>query len=332
MKNNPIKEKVKILITSAGSTNGVNVIKALREQKQIKVSLIAVDMSPLAAGFYMANKYYMVPKADAPDFIPNILKICKKEKIKIIIPTFSYELPVFAKNKGIFEKEGIKMAISSYETYLETENKIKTNECFKKWRVPFPKIYTKLDIKKRRIKFPAIVKPIEASGSKGVVKVLNWKELFFFKKYIKNSFIQEFVEGEEYTIDGICDLKGNMIAASPRIRLKTKGGLAVKSITIFDPQIIDYTKKIVERFKIIGPFNVQCIKRGKQVKFIEVNSRFPSGGLPLAVKAGLNIPLIVIKLLLGEKIEKPRIKENIIMTRYWDAIIVKKINNKYKIL
>jgi len=326
------KDKIKVLITSAGSTNGVNVIKALKEQKEIKLSLIAADMNPLAAGFYMANKHYVIPEANAPDFIPNILKICKKEKIKIIIPTFSYELPFFAKNKKLLEKEGIKMAISEYKTLLITENKIKTYEYFKKWKIPFPKVYTEKEIKKKKVKFPVIIRPIEESGSKGVTKVVNWKELYFFKNYIKNSFIQEFVEGEEYTIDGLNDLKGRMVAASPRIRLEIKGGLAVKSITVNCPEMVKLTKKIVEGFKIKGPFNIQCIKKGKEIKFIEVNSRFPSGGLPLTVKAGLNIPLILIKLLLGKKIKKIKIKPNIVMTRYWDAIILKKIDKKYQIL
>jgi len=308
------------------------VIKALREQKKIKLSLIAVDMNPLAAGFFMADKYYVVPKADATDFIPTILKICKEEKIKIIIPTFSYELPFFAKNKEIFEKEKIKMAIPSYKNYLITEDKIKTYGYFKKQEIPFPKIYSKKEIKEKKVKFPVIIKPIKGSGSKEVTRINNWKDLIFFTNYFQNSIVQEFVEGQEYTVDGVSNLKGKMIAASPRIRLETKGGLAVKSITIFDSQIVNYTKKIVEGLNIIGPFNAQCFKKGKIIKFIEVNSRFPSGGLPLTVKAGLNIPLIIIKFLLGKKIEKPRIKENIIMTRYWDAIIIKKVKNKYKIL
>jgi carbamoyl-phosphate synthase large subunit len=328
----PQKDKIKILITSAGSTNGVNVIKALKEQKELKLFLIACDMNPLAAGFYMADKYFVVPKANNPNFIPTILKICKKERVQIIIPTFSFELPFFAKNKAIIEKEGIKMAISDYETFLITEDKLRTYEYFKKWEIPFPKVYTENEIQEKKVKFPVIIRPINASGSKDVVKVNNWEELYFFKKYIKNSFVQEFVEGEEYTIDGINDLRGKMIAASPRIRLETKGGLAVKSITVNSPQMVKFTKKIVEGFKIKGPFNVQCIKKGKEIKFIEVNSRFPSGGLPLTVKAGLNIPLILVKLLLGHKIKKSKIKPNVVMTRYWDAIILKKINKKYQAL
>jgi len=165
-----------------------------------------------------------------------------------------------------------------------------------------------------------------------VAIIKNQKELSFFKKYIKNSFVQEFVEGVEYTIDGVSDLRGRMIATSPRIRLETKGGLAIKSITVNDSQLINFVKKIVEGLKIIGPFNVQCIKKGKEMKFIEVNSRFPSGGLPLTVKAGLNIPLIIVKLLLGMKIKKTIIKPGIVMTRYWDAVILKKVKNKYQLL
>ena len=323
------KEKIKILITSVGSTNGVNVIKALRNKKEINLSLIAVDIDRLAAGFFLSDKYYQVPKADASNFISTILRICKRENIRIIIPTFSYELSFFARKKKMFEKKGIRMAISDYKTFSITDNKIKTAEYLNKLGISTPKIYKEKEIRAKKIIFPVLIKPIKASGSRGVTKVTNWEELLFFKKYIKDSFIQEFVEGDEYTIDGVSDLKGKMIAASPRVRLETKGGLAVKSRTIDDSQMIEIVKKIVEKFKIIGPFNVQCIKKGKELKFIDINSRFPSGGLPLTVKAGLNIPLILVKLLLGKKVKKPKIKPNMTMTRYWDAIILKKVNDRY---
>lgn len=325
----PVKNKIKILITSAGSTNGVNVIKALRNQKELDLLLIAADINPLAAGFFLSDKYYKIPPAHASQFIPTLIRICKKEKIKIIIPTFSYELPFLAKNKLMFAKEGIKMAIPDYEILLITMNKLKTCEYFKKIGIPFPKIFTEKEIKNKKVKFPVIIRPIEGSASKDVVIAKNQKELSFFKEYVKDSFVQEFVKGVEYTIDGICDLEGKMIAASPRIRLEIKGGLAVKSIIVKDNQMINYVKKIVQGLKIIGPFNVQCIKTKRGIKFIEVNARFPSGGLPLTVKAGLNIPLILIKILLGEKITKPKITPNLVMSRYWDSMILKKIKGKY---
>jgi len=322
---------IKILITSAGSTNAINIIKALRIQKEFKVYFISTDINPLSAGFYLSDKHYLVPKSSSPKFIPSLLKICRKEKLRIVIPTHSVELSALAKNKEIFERNGIKIAISSHKTLLNTENKLKTNEYFEKWGIPFPKVYKKEDILKKKIKFPVIIKPVYSSGSKGIRVVYNQQELIFLPKdFFKKNIVQEYVKGEEYTIDGVCDLKGKMIAASPRIRLETRGGLATKSIIKSDSQILDYTKRIVEGFKIIGPFNVQCIKQGKKIKFIEVNSRFPSGGLPLTVKAGLNIPLIIIKLILGKKIIKPKIKQGLLMTRYWDSIILEKKGGKYR--
>jgi carbamoyl-phosphate synthase large subunit len=240
-------------------------------------------------------------------------------------------LSVFAKNKEILEKNGIKLAIPDYKTLTITEDKVKTNKCFEEWKIPCPKSYEKKDLKRGRVKFPLIMKPIKASGSKGIVKINNWKELDFFRNYYRqNVFIQEYVTGEEYTIDGVCDLTGKMIAASPRIRLEVKGGLATKAITKNNPLLVNFTREIVENFGVIGPFNVQCFKKGKDVKFIEINSRFPSGGLPLTVKSGLNIPMILIKLLLGKKIDKPEIKAGLTMTRYWEAIVLRKDGGEYR--
>ena len=175
----------KILITSAGSTNAINVIKALRSQKEIKLSLITADTNPLAAGFSFSDKYYQTPRSDKPNFISVILKICKKEKIKIVIPTFSSELPIFARNKELLIREGVKMAISSYDSFLITEDKIKTNEYFEKWGIPSPKIYKDEEIKNKKVRFPVIIKPINKSGSKGAIKVKNWEELSFFEKFNK---------------------------------------------------------------------------------------------------------------------------------------------------
>lgn len=325
-----MKKKVKILITSAGSTNAVNVIKALKKQKEIKFFIVSADINPLSAGFFLADGHYVVPRANSKSFISEIIRICKKEKIEIIIPTFSEEIFVFSKNKEKLEKAGVKMAISDCKTFNITENKLKTDHFFKGTNIPTPKIYTEKEIKKGDIKFPVIVKPVKSSGSKGVLKINNLKELSFFINHPKDKlFVQEYISGLEYTIDGICDLNGKMIACSPRVRLETKSGLAVKSVTVSNPLMADYARKISEGLKIVGPFNMQCFEKNEKIKFIEVNSRFPSGGLPLTVKAGLNIPLMVVKILLGKKIKIPKVRAGLTMVRYWDSIVLGKKGDKY---
>jgi len=339
---------VNILITSAGSTNGVNVIKALQKEidwqkkwdkdvnpkYRVDMNLITADADHLASGLYMTEKHYVIPRADDKKFIPALLKICKKEKVDILLPILSYELPVIAKNKKKFAEIGVKMAVSKYEVYRKTENKVETNSFFKKNNVPHPKTYIEywnnFTSYKHKLKFPAIIKPIkDTSGSKNVHKINDKAELDFYRKRVPESIVQEYIEGQEYTIDGLCNLRGKMLYALPRKRLEVRDGMAVKGITAYDKKLIDYTRRIVEGLKLVGAFNVQCIKRGQKIWFIEVNNRFGSGGLPLAVGAGLNIPMDIVRMLSGKKVppfrdKKPWIYDKIIMTRYQDAIIIKK--------
>lgn len=316
---------VTLCITSAGSVNGVNIIQALQKQKEIRCRIIATDSNPLSSGSFLSHVSYVVPLVTSKDFVPKILSICRKEKVDILIPAHSHDLPIIAEHRGTFEKIGVKIAISPPDVYRLTEDKMRAYEFFQASGIPFPKIYTAEDLAENKVRFPVVVKPNYLSGSKNVFRA-HTAEINFLKTYIKDPIIQEFVEGNEYTIDGLCDLQGRMIAASPRIRLETRGGMAVKSMTVREPRMVAYTKKIVEGLGIVGPFNVQCFKRKEDGKlsFIEVNARFPSGGLPLTVGAGFNIPLLLVKMLLGMPIQKPKIKTGIVMVRYWDSIILKK--------
>ena len=316
------KKTFKILITSAGSVNAVNVIKALKKQNDIRISITSVDADCLSPGFYLSDSYYTVPKVDQINFIPKILEICQKEKIEIILPINSIELPIFSKNKKLIKRAGIKMAVSNPKVYEFTEDKIKTHNFFKKNRIFCPKLYSLKELESGTIEFPLIIKPRRSSGSKNVYQVNNKRELQFFVKYVENPIIEEFVKGKEYTIDTVSDLSGKMIAASPRIRIQVRDGIAVKSITKSNQLLVDYAMQITNKLEMVGPGNIQCIINDKDIKFIEVNNRFPAGGLPLTVEAGLNIPLIIIKLLLGRKIGKINIKSGITMIRYWDSLFL----------
>lgn len=322
---------VNVLMTSAGATNGINTIKALKRQNEIDISITAVDVNPLSAGLYLSDKHYLVPRATDKAFIPTILDICETERISVIIPIYSAELPVFARNKELLEEKGVKMALSPLETIEICGDKMKTFQFFEEHNIPYPRIYSREELANEDIKFPLFIKLRKGSGSKDARQINNREELNFFLNYVKDPIVQDFVGGEEYTIDIVCDLKGKMIEASPRVRIQIKGGLAVKAVTVRDETLINYARKIVEELGIIGPANVQCKIEDGNIRFLEVNCRFPSGGLPLAVAAGLNIPLIVVKMLLGMDIGEINVKDGVTMIRYWDALFVEEKKGEYKL-
>ena len=294
-----------ILISSVGSQNGANVIKALRGED---FYIVGCDCDPMSAGLYMADKRYLVHKNKDPNFIQDILKIVEEEKIDVVIPTYSTEFPVFAKNADKFKG---KIVLSSPEVYELSDNKPKWMELLRSMGFDVPEINPS-DAK-------MIIKPITGSGSKNQYVVDNLED---FKKYKNDTnFCSQFIEGQEYVIDGMCDLEGKMICCMPRIRLLAKGGGAKKCITENNPKLAGLTKEIVETLNLVGAFNVQFIKNEGKYYVIDINNRFPSGGMPLAVASGINMPLMTIDLLRGKKIE-PRLIYNLIMLRYDDEVIV----------
>uniref|UniRef100_UPI001330E67A ATP-grasp domain-containing protein n=17 Tax=Bacteria TaxID=2 RepID=UPI001330E67A len=77
------------------------------------------------------------------------------------------------------------------------ENKILTSAFFEQNGFKTPEILNSSEI----TKFPVFIKPLNGSSSVNTFIVNNEKELLFFSEYIDNPLIQEYILGEEYTID-----------------------------------------------------------------------------------------------------------------------------------
>ena len=60
--------------------------------------IVATDCDSLAPALYVADKGYIVPRIDAPNYIEEIIKICKKEEIKGLISLIDPELSLISKN------------------------------------------------------------------------------------------------------------------------------------------------------------------------------------------------------------------------------------------
>lgn len=318
--------KLNVLITSAGSAPAVSVMKALKAQSEIAVKIIAIDMDPLSSGFFLSEKRYEVPDTNDPGFSPYLLDICRKENIKFIFAIIDEELPVFAGLKDEFQKEGICIIVNDAEVVRVGNDKSRTFQFCLDNGIKIPELVP-LPLEREKILYPLIIRPLDGRGSVDVFKINDSKELHFFKDYVKNAIIQEFIDGDEYTIDIVASPKGEILQAVPRRRLVTKAGMSYKGKTVKDERLIQYGKTVAKKFRVNGPCNVQCILKGDEIYFIELNPKF-AAGLPLTVAAGVNIPLLLLKMAMGRKInnEELEFKDNFYMLRYWEEIFTEKIN------
>ena len=316
--------EVNILITSV--SRKVWLVKAFKDAMKyegIDGKVVSVDINPLSAGLYVSDKHYLIPSSSDQNFIPAVLEICKKEDIKLLIPTRDGELLLFAKNKDKFEKKGIHIMVSNPGVIEICNDKYRFYQFLTKNNIPTPKTYLPNQLDFSSIHYPLLVKSRYGSGSKGLFKVENAEELQFFINYVPDPVIQEFINGKEYTVDLFSDFNGNVLTVVPRERIETFCGESYKGKTVKDTQIIEYAKNLAEKLGTIGHITIQCIKNDNRLKFIEVNPRF-GGGAILGIKSGANTPLLLIKLILGKRIE-PQIgefKDNFIMLRYTKDLFI----------
>ena len=313
--------KVTVLVSAAGSTNGVNVIKALQAQNEYDIRIVGIDSDIYAAGLYLADEYEIVPKVSDSAFKDCLLQICKNYGITVLIPTHSVELPFYTSNQKLLSEMEVKTMIPPVESLTLCDDKVKIANFFGELDIKCPRFYDNTsNISKSS--FPLFIKSRFGSGSSYARKINNLDELNFYVERTPSPIIQEYVGGIEYTVNVISDYKGKAIGILPIKRLRVKGGLAVVAETELNLGLVKETKRIVVALGLVGPSNTQAIVRNEEQIFIEVNPRFASGGLPLAVAAGLNIPLMIVKLALGDVIPEFHFDYGKRMIRYWDSLIL----------
>jgi carbamoyl-phosphate synthase large subunit len=327
-----MKRGFNVLITAAGVATAGNVISALRSQKDLNFKIVAVDADPLSYGLYLADKFYIVPKVNERLYIPEIMNICKRERIDVLIPLWSNEILLYSEKREEFKKIGVRIAISEPGTVKTCIDKYEFYKFLSKNGIPTAKTY--LPHEAGKINFPAFIKMRSGSASKNAKKISSCKELEIELKKNSDLLVQELLEGREYTIDFVADSGGKILSMVPRERIEVRDGKAVKGVTVKNPEIMSIVENVVKKLNLKGPGNAQGIMTKSGFRITEINPRFAAGGLPLSVKAGANLPVLMIKDLFGLKIKNKEreFKENIFMIRYLTEIFVEKKDKGYALL
>lgn len=317
-----------LLITSIGKR--VQLIKHLKES----FNVIGVDAGDFNPAKSFVHKFYKIPKANENNYIPSLLEICKKEKINVLIPLFEGEFEVLHNKRKQLENIGVKLLLCNEEILNLCKDKVETYRFFKDSEISVPKVYSEEEIediiKYGDIdKLPLMMKPKDGMGSQNVFKINNFKELKFFKEYIKNAMIQEFIEGDEYTVDVLVDLEGNPIYIVPRKRIEVRSGEVVKSSTEKNGMIIGETLKVINKLNELrdngdlalqGPLTIQFFKKiNGDIYLLEINPRF-GGGVPLSFEAGADYGKSILDMLNDKKIEFLNEFKELAMLRYEEAV------------
>jgi carbamoyl-phosphate synthase large subunit len=315
-----------ILFTSVGRRVSLirNFFRAHREL-HLDGKIIGADASDQSPAFHITDASYLVPRVDTEAYIPRLLEICAQEQVSIIVPLIDTELMVLAENRLRFQALGTQVIISNPEVISIGMHKTETGAFFKKNSIDTPEIYSAEDIDRGCYRLPLMVKPNDGSASRMVFKAETDEQLEFFRHYVPNAIIQEFIDGDEYTLDVFVDLSGAVRCVVPRLRIEVRAGEVSKAVIVKNDRIIELGKMVAECLPgARGCITLQCIvSRQGEIKMVEINPRF-GGGAPLSIEAGADMPKWVVQMVRGQEIGDVEhcFRDGLMMLRYDDEIFV----------
>ena len=306
---------MRILMTGAGGPSAISVWKSLSAQHEIHVA----DMDPCAAGLYLVaeDRRLLVPRGDAPELVPALLAACRARKIDLMLPTVDAEFVPLALARADFEALGVALPISPLDCLRVCRDK---HELLARVKgiVPVPE-YEPLtpEAAARVTSFPRFVKPRLGAGSRGAEKITRREDLDALPQD-GSILVQEYLPGEEYSVDVYVRGDGRVIAAVPRERMKTDSGIAVTARTVDVPEVIEAARRVAEEIGVRYVANVQFKRAADGIfKLLEVNPRFP-GTLPLTTAAGVDMPKLLVDDVAGKKLpDGPLPFKEIMVVRYW---------------
>lgn len=317
--------------------------------KDVKQSLgedgliVATDNNATAPALHFADKQYVVPRIDAPEYIDCILGICKENNIRAITTLIDPEIEVLANNRDVFLKEGIIPLCPSKQSAVYCFNKYELYKYLKSKGINTPLTFHDIDEFKSalecgEISFPVFIKPICGSGSVGAHKIHTMEELLVdWNSGDFDYIIQELMTQGDCDADVYVDcISHKAVAAFSKRKIETRIGGASKTISFTDHKLFDFIRKICDVFQFNGPLDMDFFIKEGEYYLSEINPRF--GGAYLhAYGAGVDFIKLIINNINGIENEDiiGQYDDDVLMLMYDDVVIKRKselLNSDFTLL
>jgi len=297
-----------ILFTCSGRRNYL--INYFKEELKGRGLVYAADMQMNAPALADADVRVQFPGINDPNYISIVKQYVIDRHIHAIISLNDLELPLLSSHKKEFEELGIIMIVSDKRVVDITFDKWKTKEFLEECGLKAPKTFLSLEeteraLEEKRVKFPIVIKPRWGSASIGIRFPESIREMELASELLRleisrtilsdagtenkedQILYQEKIEGNEYGMDVLNDLKGNYVGTFVRRKLSMRAGETDKAVSVIDARFEEIGRVIGSRLRHIGNLDCDVLERDGNLYVLEMNARF-GGGYPFSHEAGMN--------------------------------------------
>lgn len=339
-----------VLSSACGAFFMPGFFKCLKANKEREITIVGCDISDEPEMKFLVDKYYKVPRYTDSNYVDTLLDICKKEHVDIFFPHISMELPYILDRKNDFEKIGVKVAITDKDTLDTANSKYHLYEFMKNSGLETPDYFLVDSTQTLRNRIgelgfpyrPVCIKMAENSGSRGVRIVrphISKGNSFIHDKPstlnvsldemcdildgcnpMPTIMAMEYFPGIEYTVDLLAD-HGKTLYIAGRMNTTSSMSIAQSSVVHKIDSAYKLCEDIVRELNLDGNigFDFMLDENGKPW-LTDLNPRV-TATIIIYAAAGLNLPYLRIKQLLGETLPKVDIKYGTkLMRKYWDIL------------
>lgn len=292
----------------------------------ISIQLFGSSTTETDPGLIYCHKMRKTCDPEQPGYIREMLSICKRDNIDLIIPYQEREMLLFATYREEFENIGTQVLVSEEGLVNLCDNKKWTRQFFEKCKVQYTEAAT--NIRDYRSGYPCIIEALDDKDNIVATRMANSEsDVHYYLSHFKNYLIRPFVQGQVYIIDCFCDFEGNPVYITPRMKEEAGINEVSKFRIVQDEVMIEEAKKILEEFRPRGPLTIKLTKQEKTGVnyYIRLEPRFDDA-VPVSIRAGADSPRALLNLLLGNK---ESYKENaadneVIFSRFEQSVCLNK--------
>lgn len=339
-------KEITVLITAAGNVFMPGTTKCLRENGERRIRLVGADMSDDPTMLEMFDVYYPVPRGNDPTYVDVLLEICRKEKVDVVLPIMSVELEVLAQNAERFEALGTRVSVSGLPALRIANNKLALFDYMAEKGMPCAGYHRVRSIEELKTgaaalgypNVPVCVKATEGSGSRGfrILDAAKSKyDLLFNQKPttcyttleelvdilqghdpIPEMMVMEYLPGAEYTVDLVAE-KGKVLYSGCRRGLLMENSIMLNGVVENNSAVIAICENVVSELGLDGNIGFDIRERADGTPLIlECNPRI-TAGIPAFYAAGVNLPYLCVKKILGEELPPVSVNYGMKMRRRW---------------
>ncbi len=336
---------MKVLITGCGR-HSKGLVQALKNNIDGReVEVIGINNIPANILRSDVDEAIIAPPVTAPDYIDWLLELCTKERVDVILPYITAELPILAANREKLEATGTKVSVASERTLMVANDKVELARMFPNIMPRQAVVRSGREVRSfaRKMGYysgkPLCCKLADKCGGTGfaILDEKKYLDIGSFNKVGVNRYIslsqlceiadkvdadiilQEYVDGIDYSVCVLAN-KGKTEIMCGFAGYAMEYGAVTQGEILENHKAYSIARDVTEALELDGNACFDFIVRPDgQPVLLECNPRI-SATIPFIAKAGADLVYLRCKQLLGKPIDNNiSLDYGLKMVKYYDA-------------